>query len=78
MESIKQFLRVPRNHELRIKVPSNIPVNETVEVILVINDKQNNFKQKINALKSAVRDNLFIEDMGNVSKDFENIDSEGW
>lgn len=78
MQALKQTVRIPRNHELKIKVPSNIPENETVEVILIVNDRQSKFEKRINELKYAVKDNLFMEDMDEISKDFEIIDSEGW
>lgn len=78
MQALKQIVKIPRNHELKIKVPSNIPENETVEVILIVNDRQSKFEKRINELKSAVKDNLFMEDMDEISKDFEIIDSEGW
>ena len=75
MQALKQIVKIPRNHELKIKVPSNIPENETVEVILIVNDRQSKFEKRINELKYAVKDNLFMEDMDEISKDFEIIDS---
>ena len=55
----------------------NIPENETVDVILIIENRQAKFKHKINEMKKAVNDERFIEDLREVSKDFEAIDSEG-
>jgi len=71
-------MRIPKDHELKIKVPHDIPENETVEVILIINERQETFRKRINELKYAANDKLFLEDMSNVSKDFEPVDSEGW
>ena len=78
MEAVKQILRIPRNHELRIKVPKDFPENETVEVILIMNKRQGSFKQKIQELKEAVKDNRFMNDLREVSDDFNIVDSEGW
>jgi N-glycosylase/DNA lyase len=36
------------------------------------------FKQKINEMKKAVKDERFMEDLKEVSKDFEIVDAEGW
>ncbi len=78
MEALKQTLKIPKDHELKIKIPLNIPENETVEVILIIENRQAKFKHKINEMKKAVNDERFIEDLREVSKDFEAVDSEGW
>jgi hypothetical protein len=78
MEALKQTLKIPKDHELKIKIPLNIPENETVEVILIIENRQEKFRHKINEMKKAVKDERFMEDLRNVSKDFEAVDSEGW
>ncbi len=52
--------------------------NEIVEVILIIKKMPDSFKQKIEELKEAVRDNLFLDDLMDVSEDFITVDSEGW
>ncbi|MDD5616202.1 MAG: hypothetical protein PHH85_08370 [Candidatus Methanoperedens sp.] len=78
MEALRQIVRIPRDHELKIRVPNNIPENETVEVILIIKEKPKNFKQRINDLKYASKDNIFLEDMQDILRDFEPVDSEGW
>ena len=39
MRAIKKILRVPKNHEIKIKVPQDIPENEIAEVILIIKKK---------------------------------------
>ena len=36
------------------------------------------YRQKINEMKKAVKDEQFMKDLKEVSKDFETIDSEGW
>lgn len=78
MEVLKQILKIPGNHELKIKIPLNIPENETVEVILIIENRQTKFRNKINEMKEAVNDERFMNDLRDISKDFEAIDAEGW
>ncbi len=34
MEAVKQIIKIPKNHEIKIKVPREFHENETVEVIL--------------------------------------------
>ena len=78
MEAIRQIVKTPKNHEIGIKIPEYVPENETVEVILIIKKMPDCFKQKIEELKEAVRDDLFLDDLVNMSEDFVTVDSEGW
>ncbi len=63
MGAIRQIVRIPKDHEIGIKIPQYVPENETVEVILIIKKVPDSFKQKIEELKEAVRDNLFLDDL---------------
>ncbi len=78
LEALKQIMIIPKDHELKIKVPQNIPENETVEVILIIKKRNETFRKRITELKYAANDRLFLDDMRDISKDFESVDSEGW
>ncbi len=78
MEAIKQMVRIPKNHEIKIKVPQNVPPNEVAEVIVIVRKRTDSFKQKINELKESKRDTSFKEDLRAASEDFEIIDLEGW
>jgi len=78
MEAIKQIVRTPRNHEVRIKIPQYVPENDLVEIILIVKKKQHDFDRKINELKSAMNDELFMSDLKEVSEEFENIDLAEW
>lgn len=40
--------------------------------------RKDNFKQKIQDLKKAIKDDRFMKDMRDVSEDFKAVDSEGW
>ncbi len=78
MQTIRQILRVPKNHELMIKIPDKIPENEKIEVLLILKDKTDTSKQKLGELKKAMSDPLFLQDLKKVSRDFQSIDLEGW
>jgi len=78
MEAIKHRVRIPKNHEVRIKIPQTVPENELVEIILIIRKKTEDYKQKIDELKAAMNDKLFLNDLREVSEEFEAIDLEDW
>ena len=78
MEAIKQIIRTPKNHEILVKIPQHIPENELVEVIMIVGQYQTEFDQKINALKAAMNDPLFLSDLQTIAQDFEAVDLEAW
>ncbi len=78
MEAIKQIIRTPHNHEVKIKIPQYIPENDPVEVILILRKQEDVFKQKINDLKLSMNDELFLNDLKEVSEEFEKIDMAEW
>ena len=78
MEAIKQIVKIPKDHKIRIKIPKHIPENEMVEVILLIKNGQSSFKKKISELSKAMKDNLFLDDLRDISENFKAIDLEGW
>ena len=78
MEAIKQIVRTPQNHEVRIKIPQYVPENDLVEIILILRKKPNDFENKIKELKTAMNDELFFSDLREVSDEFEKIDLKEW
>jgi hypothetical protein len=60
MRAIRQFLKVPNNREIKIKLPEDISVNKTIEVILIIPEDKQSFKKKIAMLKEAAKDKSFL------------------
>lgn len=74
MEAIKQIMRVTKDHKIRARIPSYIPENEIVEMILIVKKKPNSFYQKIKELKGIAKDNLFLSDLIDISEDFEIVD----
>ena len=49
-----------------------------MEVILLIKKNPDSFNQKISELKEAMEDDLFLDDLREVSEDFKAVDLEGW
>ena len=78
MEMIRQTMRTPKSHEISLKVPENIQVNEPIEIIMLFKNKKESYHSKINDLKSAMHDELFLNDLKEVCDDFKDIDLEGW
>lgn len=76
MEAIRQIVRIPSNHEVKIKVPEHISEDELMEVILLVKKRKRSFKDKIKDLKKAVKDPMYLEDMKSVNQDFEYVDLE--
>ena len=75
MDAIKQTVKVPKNHELKIKIPEHIPANE--EIVLLIKKKKTTFEAKISELKKAKHDELFLRDLQDTIDDFKGADAEG-
>ncbi len=78
MEAIKQILRTPKNHEIRIRIPEHVPENDPVEIIMFFRKKPGDYNNKINELKNAMKGELSLTDLREVSEDFETVDSEEW
>lgn len=75
METVRQTIRVPKNHEIKIKIPENIKENDSVEIVLIsgLEDK----KRGLEELKKAMEDKLFLEDLNEYMEDFKYVDAEG-
>ncbi|KHE93966.1 MAG: hypothetical protein K8F52_14440 [Candidatus Scalindua rubra] len=78
MEAIKRIVRTPKNHEIRIKIPAHIPENDPVEIIIFFSKKTEDYNNKMNELKNATRDKLFLGDLREVSEDLKHVDLEEW
>lgn len=75
MNILKKTLRIPKNRELKIKIPKTFDVDQKV-TILIEEDKTDNYKKKIEIMKKSLNDEAFQKDMKEVSDDFDAIDSE--
>jgi len=78
MDALRQIVRIPSNHELKIKIPEHIAENELMEVILLIKSNKRSYGEKIIQLKEAAKDPMYLEDMNSANRDFEYTDLEEW
>ena len=78
MQAIKHIVRIPKNHEIRIKIPDHVPVNESVEVIIFLREKPGEHDKKIDQLRAAMKDEVFLDDLKQIAGDFENVDLQDW
>jgi len=78
LEAIRQIVKIPEDHEVKIKVPQYLLKGEIVEVILIIKKRANDFEQKISQLRDAMNDEVFLSDLKDISEDFKEVDLAGW
>ncbi|MDD5066278.1 MAG: hypothetical protein PHF84_04465 [bacterium] len=78
MQILKKEMTIPKNHEIRIKIPDNFTENENVEVIIIKPDKGQSYQDKISLLKSAMKDKGYLNDIKEIENDFTAIDLENW
>ncbi|KYC45950.1 MAG: hypothetical protein APG12_00485 [Candidatus Methanofastidiosum methylothiophilum] len=75
METVRQTIRVPKSHEVKIKIPDHIKENDAIEIVLIsgLEDR----KRGLEELKKAIEDKLFLEDLNECIDDFKYVDAEG-
>ena len=78
MEAIKQIIKVPKDHRIRVNIPSYIPEDELVEMVFIVKKRPDSFEQKIKELKEATKDKLFLKDLSSTLEDFKVVDLQGW
>jgi hypothetical protein len=78
MNAIKKKLNIPKNRIIHLRIPEKIPINQPVEVIMIFNEDKNSYKAKIKLLEKIKSDKAFLEDMKQISDDYNFTDSEGW
>ena len=76
MVVIKKQVKVPKNREIIVKIPENIPLNQSVEIQISTKEDSKKRREKIEMLKESVNDPIFQEDMKEVADDFKYIDAE--
>lgn len=74
MKAIKKIVRIGKEREIKIQIPPFVAENQLIEVILIIEEEET---KKIDELKQAMSDKLFLEDLREIEQDFQYIDSEG-
>lgn len=78
MEAIRQVVRIPGDHELKIKVPDYLEEDDLIEIILLVKKRKQDFAEKINQMKRAALDPMFLGDIREIERDFEIPDLEEW
>jgi hypothetical protein len=76
--TIREVVRVPKNRKITIDVPEEIPVDSAIEVNISIRGKRDEMKKKIELIKEAANDKLFLDDIQESMTYFKNVDSENW
>ena len=76
MEALRQKIRVPKNHEITIHVPSAINENELAEIVLFVNQPSQTYEEKIALMKEAMNDKDFVSEIKEVMEDFKYVDAE--
>lgn len=77
MEAIRQFVRIPEDHRISIEIPSSIQAEQLVEVIIIAKENYNK-QSKIENLKMAMKDPMYLQDLEKINNDFKYIDGEEW
>ncbi|MEO8209634.1 MAG: hypothetical protein ABI840_03650 [bacterium] len=75
MNTLKKTLRIPKDRELKIKLPESFDINKKV-VIMIEEEVSDDYKKKMELMKKSVNDPLFQQDMKEISDDFNPIDFE--
>lgn len=60
---------------MKIKLPESFDLSKKV-VVFIKEEEKNDFEEKINSIKEAVNDKLYMEDLNEVMEDFKYADSE--
>lgn len=71
---LKQIYNTYNKSQILIDLPENFRKNK--KVLVVIDDSIDDKLEKLEIMKKAQNDPLFLADIGSINNDFDNIDSE--
>jgi hypothetical protein len=74
MRAVRQIVTVPASRELRIQLPEEAVPDEEAEVIILF--KRSPAADRLNAIREAMRDELFLADLNEVAEDFRHADED--
>ena len=74
MRAVRQIVTVPASRELRIQLPEEATPHEEAEVIVLF--KRAAPDDKLNAMREAARDELFLADLSETVEDFRHADED--
>jgi len=63
MAAIKQIIKVPKDHKIKIDVPDYYAEDELLEVILIPQKEKEDYRRKIEELKKAAKDPDFLKNI---------------
>lgn len=71
---VKQIYKTDNKSQLMINIPENFRSKR--QILVVLDDSVDSKADKLNLMRLASNDPLFLEDIDAVSKDFKHIDAE--
>ena len=71
---VKQVYTIENKSHLMINLPENFRTKK--QILVVLDDSVDNRTTKLDLMKKAVKDPLFIADIDEVSNDFKHIDND--
>ena len=74
MRAFRHVVTVPASRELRIQLPEDAAPHEEAEVIVLF--KRSSSADKLNAMREAAHDELFLADLNEVAEDFRHADED--
>jgi len=74
MRAVRQIVTVPASRELRIQLPEEAAPDEEAEVIVLF--KRSSAADKLDAMREAAHDEMFLSDLNEVSEDFRHADED--
>ncbi|MBM3835713.1 MAG: hypothetical protein FJ403_21065 [Verrucomicrobia bacterium] len=61
---------------MTVTVPAHIKANQIAEIILMVREQPVDYTNKVQAMKAAAIDELFLQDLNEVSSDFQSVDAD--
>jgi hypothetical protein len=77
MEAIKHLIKVPADRELKIRLPADAVTDTEAEVIVLFQSSSASPSAKLDAVREAMKDPLFLADLNEVAEDFKHADTDG-
>lgn len=76
MEIIKRIIKVPENRELYIRLPEEAVAQTDAEVTVRFSSSPSSVEEKLDAMREAASDPLYLADMHEVARDFAYADAD--
>lgn len=76
MRAVRHIVTVPASRELRIQLPEEATPHEEAEVIVLFRRSAVSADERLNAMREAARDELFLADLSETAEDFAHADED--